>query len=275
MAAWTRGRAYVNISFLKEDAKVVFINWATACFLKAEAKFKYGVGEKSVQQYYEEGIAASFNQYGISGDELTKYMARDGIKWNTNGKGLSDYMQIFYADINGVNNPLEQIIKQRWIAEYFNGFSGWVLERRTRILNFPPMFYNGQPSTEGTNGRYDYPPERLVFPINERTTNLAEYEKAIQTLQKDSPKGDPVSRWGDNLWTNLQFSKLNPGLVDIEAKWTGRTFVYNQHALQNRYGKTEAEMIEIAKKEFPQITDTTGLKSFLKYSIEEIIRPRP
>ncbi|MDR3217393.1 MAG: SusD/RagB family nutrient-binding outer membrane lipoprotein [Dysgonamonadaceae bacterium] len=270
-----KGWAYVNISFLDKNAKLNFLNWASACFIKAEVKLKYGIGQKSVQEYYEEGITASFRQYGISGEELNAYMAQDGVKWGTNGKGLDDYMQIYFADINGADNPLEQIVKQRWIAEYFNGFAGWILERRTRIFNFPPMLYNGSQGLEGSNGRFDYPPERLIYSINERSTNNDEYEKAIQLLQAASPKGDRVNRWGDNLWTHLQFAKVNPGLADAEAKWTGRVFVWNQHALQNRYGKTEEEMIKIAQKEFSQITDTTGLQIYLKYTIEEIIVPRP
>jgi hypothetical protein len=270
-----QGWAYVNKSFLKKDAKVVFMNWATACFLKAEAKLKYGVGSKSVQQYYEDGIAASFGEYEISGAELATYMARDGIKWGTNGKGMPDYMMIWNADINGADSPLEQIIKQRWIAEYFNGLSQWTTERRTRIMKFPPFFYSGSQSIEGSNGRFDFIPERYIFPVNEQTTNGDEYYKAIQLLQNVSPKGDPSSRWGDNMWTHLQFANVNPGLADAEAKWTGRVVVYNQLALLNRYGKTEEDMIKIAQKEFPQITDTTGLKTYLKYSIEEIIGPRP
>jgi len=270
-----KGWAVVNRSFLKADAKVVFLSWASTCFMQAEAKLKYGVGARSVQQYYESGIAASFAQYGLSPEQLATYMSKDGIKWNTDGKGISDYMQIYYADIHGAGNPLEQIVKQRWISEYFNGFNQWTLERRTRIMNFPPMFYNGSAGLEGSNNRFDFPPERLIYSINERTLNKNEYDKAIELLQAASPKGDRASRWGDNLWTHLQFAKVNPALAGAEATWSNRIIMYNQHSLQNQYGKTEDEMIQIARQEFSGITDTTGLKTYLKYQIAEVIQPRP
>ncbi|MBD8347868.1 SusD/RagB family nutrient-binding outer membrane lipoprotein [Dysgonomonas sp. HGC4] len=269
-----KGWSYVNKSFLKQDTKVVFLNWASTCFMKAEAKLKFGIGSKSAQQYYEDGIAASFAEYGTT-DNLSSYMAQDGVKWNTNGKGLSDCMQIYYCDINGANDPFEQIVKQRWIAEYFNGFACWVLDRRTRILNLPPMFYNGSgPGLEGSNDRFEFAPERFIYSINERATNRSEYDKAIQTLQKNSPKGDAASRWGDNLWTHLNFAKVNPALAGADAKWSNRTFIWNQHAIQNQYGKTEEDLIKNAHKEFPQITDTIGLKTYLKYEIVEIVKPR-
>jgi hypothetical protein len=268
MSLW--GWALIHKDFIKEDAKVVFLSWASACFMKAEAKQEFGFGSKSAKEYYEEGIKASFMQYGVDG-QLSGYMERDGIKWGTSGTGLPDYMMIWNADIAG--NPMEQIIKQRWIAEYFNGFAGWVLERRTRILDLPPHFYAGSGGLEGSNNRFDFSPERFNYPENERNTNKTEYDKGIQLLQQNSPKGDPSSRWGDNLWTHLMYAKVNPALPAAEAKWTNRTFIWNQINIQNYYGKTEEDLIKNAQKEFVAIQDTTGLKEYLKYEIVRIVTP--
>lgn len=71
---------------------------------------------------------------GVSG--ASDYYEQDGVKWNTNGEGIYDYQGIYKVEVNGEGgdeNHLEQIWKQRYLADFFNGHAAWTLERRTRV----------------------------------------------------------------------------------------------------------------------------------------------
>jgi hypothetical protein len=261
--------AYVSRDFVKPDASQVFLNWADACFMKAEAAVKYpGIPlSKTAEQYYYEGIDASFAEYGLSG--VSTYKAQDGIKWNTNGKGLSEYRNFYVADINGQGgdeNHLEQIYKQRYIADFFNGHNGWTLERRTRTLNYPPFFYNGD-IFEGSDGICDFMSERLLYPRDEMIYNKDAYYNAIDNLQRESPTPNPA-RWGDNFYTLLKIAKPNP---QNKAQWTSGTIVFNSQFIQKWYGKTEEEFIANAQIEYPLITDSRTLARYIGYKVTKVI----
>jgi hypothetical protein len=261
--------AYINREFVKPDATQVFYNWADACFMKAEAAIKYPdiPQSKTAEEYYYEGIDASFAEYGLSG--ASDYKAQNGIRWNTDGKGLSEYRGFYRANINGRGNDenhLEQIYKQRYIADFFNGHSGWTLERRTRTLNFPPYFYNGDVN-EGSDGICDFMPERLLYPQNEMIYNKEAYYQAIADLQQDSPAPNPA-RWGDNFYTLLRIAR--PHLQSREP-WTSGTVRYNAEFIYKWYGTTQEELIDNAKKEYPAITNVAGLTRYIGYKVTSVI----
>ncbi len=80
----------------------------------------------------------------MGGIGASDYYEQDGVKWNTNGEGMYDYQGIYKVEVNGEGgdeNHLEQIWKQRYLADFFNGHAAWTLERRTRVMNYPPYFY--------------------------------------------------------------------------------------------------------------------------------------
>lgn len=80
------------------------------------------------------------------------------------------------------------------------------MERRTRALNLPPLFLNGsQAYEEGGNMYYGWP-ERLYFPDAERQTNAEAYYRAIDLLQKNSPKPN-AARWGGQYFHDASVCK--------------------------------------------------------------------
>lgn len=42
------------------------MNWQRCLFSESEAALRYGIGSKSAEGYYYEGIEASFAQYGLT-----------------------------------------------------------------------------------------------------------------------------------------------------------------------------------------------------------------
>jgi hypothetical protein len=194
--------SYIGERFLKIDAEYVFLSYAEACFLKAEAALKGYISNAAASQYYYEGIDASFNRYGLTSVQAASYKNTPGIKWGTSsdstGRGalFQDWLQICssFIDEGDFNR---QIVMQHWLAIPGQGVDAWALIRRTRVLEFQPQFA----TYEGT---YAYVPNRLPYPTDEIKSNAGEAQKALEWL------GGP-----DNLNTKLWFAlpnKKNPYL---------------------------------------------------------------
>jgi hypothetical protein len=233
---------FISKDFIKANANMVMISWADVCFMKAEVAVKYpGILSGTAQQYYEEGVKASMSQYGVSTSAVNTYLDQPGVKWNTNGEGCWEYRHFYKADIKGENNPLEQIYKQWYIANFYNGHAGWTLERRTRAVNFPPHFYNGLNSTEGSNGICDYMQERLLYPQSEIRYNQAGYLQGVADLQANSPVPKPY-RGGDNFFTSLQIAAPQPNNGDLTG-WLSGEIVYDGGFIRHWYGTSREEML--------------------------------
>ncbi len=188
--------SYIGARFLKPDAEYVFLSYAEACFLKAEAALKGWWKDANSQNYYYEGIDASYNHYGLSAAQATTYKNTLGIKWGTEsdtiGRGalFQDWMGICSSYIKA-NDYSRQIVMQHWLAIPNQGVDAWALIRRTRVLEFEPQFAT-------YDGEYKYIPDRIPYPGSEYSTNPAEVAKAVTIL------GGP-----DELYTKLWFGLPN------------------------------------------------------------------
>lgn len=288
----TSGNNQCNVSydFMKRDAIMPLITLAETNFMKAEVAVKYpGVVPGTAESYYNEGIRASMAFWGVPSADVEAYLNRDGVKWNTDGEGVYEYRGLYKADIKGANNPLEQIYKQWYIADFFNGFAGWTLERRTRVMKFPPRFYNGSPSIEGSNGLCDWVMERFTYPINEHTSNTDAWKAACQSNIATAPGatcqggvGALASlNNGDNMFTMLRFakrlsqndaedfpamlSKWSVGDVEVNGKNINREIHYHDEFARNPYGASFEEILKTlgAKTE-------AELKTLVSYSAAKL-----
>ncbi|MGE5518567.1 MAG: SusD/RagB family nutrient-binding outer membrane lipoprotein [Candidatus Dadabacteria bacterium] len=194
--------SYIGARFLKPDAEYVFLSYAEACFLKAEAALKGWWGNTNASQYYYEGIDASILRYGLTSAQATAYKNTPGIKWgvasDTTGREaqFQDWLRICSSYVPA-GDYMRQVIMQHWLAIPGQGVDAWALLRRTQILEFEPQFAT-------YDGDYKYMPQRILYPSDELQTNAAEVNKAIQWL------GGP-----DDLFTKLWFAvptKKNPFL---------------------------------------------------------------
>ena len=266
--------SYIKEDFIKIDAKFRILNWADACFLKAEAKVLFGLGSKSAQEYYEDGIRASFAQYGVSG--VAEYMSQNGVKWGTDKTGFKDSRGLYQAKITGSNGQegqLEQIYKQRYFADFFNGIEGWNLERRTRAMGWPPFFSGGASSNvDGIHTVYNFWTERMIYPLTESYQNKTEYYKAVENLQKASPYARS-ERWGDNVWTSLGFAKKDPAIDTADDLYLGNKVIFfRTEYLEHLYGKTYEELVNYAKKVSGETNEDKALIKALDYEfISELV----
>lgn len=266
--------SYVKEEFIKIDAKFRILNWADACFLKAEAKVLFGLGSKSAQEYYEDGIRASFAQYDISG--VDEYMAQDGVKWGTDKIGFKDSRGLYQAKImgsNGQEGQLEQIYKQRHFADFFNGIEGWNLERRTRAFGWSPFISGGASSNvDGLNTMYNFWTERMIYPLTESYQNKTEYYKAVDNLQKASPYARP-DRWGDNIWTSLDFAKKDPALDTADELYLGNKVIFfRAEYFEHLYGTTYEEMVDYAKRVSGETNEEKALIKALDYEVVSVLK---
>ena len=259
--------ALVPRDFIKQDATIKLLTWAEVNFMLSEIQLRkeeWGINvalPQSAEQYYYNGINASMNEYGVT-TGISEYLERDGIKWNTNGLGCHDYRNFYKADINGkggYKNNLQQVWKQRYFATYFNGYAGWTLERRTRVMNYPPFFYNNPENNYGTYGAnlLDPIPERLQYPIDERNWNMNYYREACRMLQSASKTPRPDGAFDDNFYTPLAFagSYNMEGLYD---RWKEGYLMYNNEMVAHWYGDTLEEFYDNVLKDYPEYSHLQG-----------------
>ncbi|MFP4447847.1 MAG: SusD/RagB family nutrient-binding outer membrane lipoprotein [Bacteroidales bacterium] len=159
---------YCNIGsfFVEEDTPHYLMTYAESSFMKAEAAFK-GYISGSAEDFYNEGVRASMNQFGIHDeDTIDAYL-----------QGEAQY---------DPDNALKQIFTQRWIALYPNGHEAWSMVRRTGYpeLMEPVYTYPGN----------DKMPRRVPYPVNERRYNKENYDEAVERMGGDDQY---VNVWWD------------------------------------------------------------------------------
>jgi len=163
-------------NFLVEDADFMIIPYAEVNFIKAEVALKGWGGSKTAEQYYYDGIDASFEQYGIQG--AAAYKERDGIKWGTASTGDRNFAGYVTSAIP--DDPFTKIVVQRWIAGFNQGHDGWCLQKRTRAITWPPHL--NPHDTELVN-EWQHTPERMIYSPGETALNQAAYLEAVTRLE--------------------------------------------------------------------------------------------
>jgi hypothetical protein len=131
--------------------KARLISYAEMCFILAEAAQKgWSVGAQ--KDWYEKGVKASLDTWGVGGT-YAGYITREGVAFN---------------------GSLEQIMVQKWIANWTVAHESWADWRRTGL---PAL-------TVGTRGLRQAVPLRFQYGGNEIARNAENYNEAIQRLQQ-------------------------------------------------------------------------------------------
>lgn len=254
--------SYVQLSFLDEQSSLPLFSYADVCFLKAEALLKYKGDRSGARAAYEEGIMASMAQYGVN--DYASYMHHPGVEWGTDIVGCRDERDTYRATITGSNGDdglLEQIIKQRYIADMMIPLEQWNVERRTRMFNFPPyLLKNSSPDIEGVNLNYNYWTERLIYPNDEYIKNREGVNGGITKLQASSPY-TRSERNGDNVFTSLAFAKKQPGIETADEVWgKPRTVTPAVEYYLGQWGSTYEEVVANAKQYTGKAVESAALK---------------
>jgi hypothetical protein len=204
--------------FYVQDAKFYMITFAEMNFMKAEAKLKGWGGSKSAEEYYYAGIDASFVQYKVSGADA--YKEQDGIKWGTESTGLKDLYSIVTSGISA--DPMDKIVRQRWIASFGQGHDAYCLTKRTRLV---PIIANFAPDGS-VNADWVELPERMIYPPSEGGINTEAYNAAGTALGRDE------------LTSPLQ---MNKPYTPID--WNALPAQYSQEFASKWFGNSEDDLI--------------------------------
>ncbi|MDG1042639.1 MAG: SusD/RagB family nutrient-binding outer membrane lipoprotein [Flavobacteriaceae bacterium] len=205
--------------FMAADMSYNIITYSEINFIKAEAQLKGWGGSKTGEEYYYDGIEASFQQYGATG--FTDYKNTAGIQWGTTSVGDRGLFGVVTSGIS--NDPIDKITRQRWLASYNQGHDIWCMQKRTRTLPLIDQF-----APDGATG-LDYAPlpERLVYPpLSEGGLNNAAYQDAILNLG------------GNTLYNEIQ---MNTSYDPIQ--WETLVPELNQDFGTHFYGDSEDDLI--------------------------------
>jgi hypothetical protein len=119
-------------------APLKIMSVAESYFLRSEGVLRgWNMGGGSAQSFYEDGVKASFTEYGSSG--VDAYLA-DGTstpaayvdpKNHDNDAAPLSNITIKWNDADPMERKLERVITQKWIAIFPEGYEGWAEFRRT------------------------------------------------------------------------------------------------------------------------------------------------
>ena len=152
--------AYSRIgdAFRDKTSPARIFNYPQVLFMMAEAaKIGYiAGGDAQAAIYYQQAIQASFEMNGV---------------YDAPGFGAY-YAQVVYSPATG----LQQIINEKWVHNYLNGYEAWNDWRRT---GFPVL----APAVDAVDTRGI--PLRQGYPVNEGSLNEDNYKAAVAAQGTD------------------------------------------------------------------------------------------
>jgi len=177
----------------------MWMNAAEITFLRAEgALWGWNMGGEA-KDLYNQAIALSFEQYGVTGADT--YTAN-----TTDMPQAYDDPQYEYTDYEGPRSTitiaweegdnyfernLERIITQKWIAMYPEGCEAWAEQRRTGYPRLFPVRFN---HSKGQSIDTETMIRRLPYPATLETSD-PEQEKSLRKGRGGPDRGAPRLWW--------------------------------------------------------------------------------
>ena len=174
------------------DVPQAIMHAAEAYFLRAEGALNGWNMGGSAQELYEQGIAMSMTQWGITDQAaIATYIANtatpieplDGM----NSPAVNDYPVKWSAD---ADMQRKQLAQQKWLALYPDGMEGWAEVRRT---GFPELYHIVH--SENPDVPADKWIRRMPYLDTEKQTNGEAVDKAVQLLGGPDNAATPL--WWD------------------------------------------------------------------------------
>jgi hypothetical protein len=128
------------------------MTYAEFSFIKAEAAER-GWISGSAAQFYQDGITASMQQWGVADADIATYLAQPAVQYKGGTAGLA------------------QIGVQKWISLFTEGVEAWMEWRRTGYPNLTPAL-----NARTAGGVI---PRRMIYPQTEQSFNLANLQAAL------------------------------------------------------------------------------------------------
>lgn len=163
-------------------------------FLLAEAALAgYNVGG-SAKTYYESGIRTSMKERtGATDAEINAYInsANQPVSFDGGATPAVSDVPVLYNDSNA-EKALEQIITQKWLAIFPNGWEAWAEARRT---GYPKQY--PRVSSENPDVSADQIPSRMVYTASEFSTNGDAVNAAIGSSELGGQDKNNTKLWWD------------------------------------------------------------------------------
>jgi hypothetical protein len=152
--------------------KARLMSAAEVHFIIAEAKAVKGWTSADAENEYYAGIRSSLETWGLS-SEYSDYIQQPGVVFN---------------------NTQQQIIEQKWIANWTSATESWFDFRRT-----------GYPELHGVQGRTIAPelPLRFYYPKSEQNLNSANEQAAADKLEVTNYSGFGADGNKNSPWSKM------------------------------------------------------------------------
>ena len=153
--AWGTKSSRLGTKIFGKNQPSFVMTYAEYSFIKAEAAERGWIpgGSAAAATYYQDGIRASMQDWGVSDAAITAYLAQPSVQYVPGTEGI------------------HRIILQKWIAGFTAGFEAWSDWRRTGFPNLTPA-QNAKTSDKGI-------PRRVLYPQNEQSFNNGNLQGAI------------------------------------------------------------------------------------------------
>ena len=175
--------AYSNYN-VKTDTKLLWMNAAEVAFLRAEGALKNWNMGGTAGNFYKKGVELSFEQWGVKGAAAYLADKTSTPAVYTDPAGLNSYsgpvstITIAWDDNNTVEQQLERIITQKWLAMFPLGLEAWSDYRRTGYPKLMPVKVNNSGGVVSS----ERGARRLSYPQEERSNNFENYNAAVGML---------------------------------------------------------------------------------------------
>jgi len=154
------------------------------CFLLAEAALRNWNVTETAEEFYNEGVRAAFEMYNLDNELVDEYLAKNPLETD--------------ADFE---TQLEQIITQKYIMNYTNGFESWSEWKRTGY----PRLLTAR-SLGDTDGHI---PRRWMYTVDQKRFNEEKFNIAVQAM--GGVNSMMVPNWWDSkystnpeTWTQIE-----------------------------------------------------------------------
>lgn len=143
------GQTYSSLTHVNPDItdEATFpgtlMEYSEVCFMLAEAVERGFLTTGTAAGYYEDGIRASFEAWGLTSTDADTYLAQANVA---------------YATAAGTFE--EKLGMQKWIAAFNHPNEAWTEARR---LNFPALLPGAATGTPN--------PNRMIYPVEEKLIN--------------------------------------------------------------------------------------------------------
>ncbi|MFD2289118.1 SusD/RagB family nutrient-binding outer membrane lipoprotein [Pedobacter petrophilus] len=142
--------------FLTPQSPAVIFSYAELLFDRAEAAAR-GLTAENAADLYNQGIAASLKQFGISDALIANYTAQRAVQYDP-------------------SNYKKSIGEQKWLALFGQGLEAWAERRR---LDYPELTAS---ANTVLNGQI---PVRFIYPGTEQSLNGQSYRNAVASQGTD------------------------------------------------------------------------------------------